>query len=184
MVEVVSSLERDGRHVFNDLRWGGYVTLEASDESGRGADYVRRCFKEYGVTTDTSGRYATLYRPSHLIGLELGVSVASAALRGEATGRTNGLVSDVVAIAKKPLTPGEMLDCEGGFTVWGRIARAEDSLNNHGLPIGLAHGMKIKRDVAEGAMLTWNDVEASDSQAVTIRRAMEDMFRARLHKAA
>ncbi|WP_116134860.1 NAD(P)H-dependent oxidoreductase [Tropicimonas sp. IMCC34043] len=184
MVEVVSSLERDGRQVIGDLRWGVYVTLEAHEESGLGADYVRRCFKEYGVTTDSSGRYATLYRPSHLIGLELGVSVASAALRGEPTGRTNGLTSDVVAVAKKALKPGEMLDGEGGFTVWGRIARAEDSLKNHGLPIGLAHGMKLKRDVAEGAMLTWDDVEATDSQAVTVRRAMEHMFRARLKSAA
>ncbi|EPX83433.1 NAD(P)H-dependent oxidoreductase [Salipiger mucosus] len=184
MVEVVSSLERDGRQVVGDLRWGVYVTLEASDESGLGADYVRRCFKEYGVTIDSSGRYATLYRPSHLIGLELGVSVASAALRNEPTGRTNDLTSDVVAVAKKALKPGEMLDGEGGFTVWGRIARAEDSLENHGLPIGLAHGMKLKRDVAEGAMLTWDDIEATDSQAVTVRRAMEDMFRARLKSAA
>ncbi|WP_138473066.1 NAD(P)H-dependent oxidoreductase [Poseidonocella sp. HB161398] len=184
MVEVVSSLERDGRQVVGDLRWGVYVTLEASDESGLGADYVRRCFREYGVTTDSSGRYATLYRPSHLIGLELGVSVASAALRGEPTGRTNGLTSDVVAVAKKALRPGDMLDGEGGFTVWGRIARAEDSLANRGLPIGLAHGMKLKREVAEGSMLTWDDVEATDSQAVTVRRAMEDMFRARLKTAA
>lgn len=176
MVEVVSSLERDGRQVFGDLRWGVYVTLEASDEEGRGADYVRRCFGEYGVTTDKSGRYATLYRPSHLIGLELGVSVASAALRHEPTGRTNGLVSDVVAVAKKPLVPGDMLDGEGGYTVWGRIARAEDSLAIKGLPIGLAHGMKLKRAVPEGQMVSWDDVEAPDTQAVTVRRKMEAAF--------
>ncbi|PRY87348.1 NAD(P)H-dependent oxidoreductase [Donghicola tyrosinivorans] len=180
MVEVVSSVERDGRQVFGDLRWGVYVTLEASDEEGKGADYVRRCFREYGVTTDKSGRYATLYRPSHLIGLELGISVASAALRGEPTGRTNGLVSDVVAVAKKGLKPGDMLDGEGGYTVWGRIARAEDSLAAKALPIGLAHGMKLKRDVPEGQVLSWDDVEASDSQAVTVRRAMEDAFRPQL----
>ncbi len=180
MVEVVSSLERDGRQVFGDLRWGVYVTLEASDEDGMGAEYVRRCFGEYGVTTDTSGRYATLYRPSHLIGLELGISVASAALRNEPTGRTNGLNSDVVAIAKKALKPGDMLDGEGGFTVWGRIARAEDSLRARGLPIGLAHGMKITRPVGEGQMLTWNDVAITDSQAVNVRRTMEDEFREKL----
>ena len=75
-VEVISSEERDGRHVPGDLRWGVYVVFEAPD------DYVRRCFAEYGVRTDASGGYAALYRPSHLIGLELGISVASAALRG------------------------------------------------------------------------------------------------------
>ena len=128
------------------------------------------------MTTDKSGRYATLYRPSHLIGLELGISVASAALRGEPTGRTNGLVSDVVAVAKKGLKPGDMLDGEGGYTVWGRIARAEDSLAAKALPIGLAHGMKLTREVPEGQMVSWDDVEASDSQAVTVRRTMEQAF--------
>ena len=178
MVEVVSSLERDGGQVAGDLRWGVYVTLEAGDDGGRGAEYVRRCFREYGVTTDRSGRYATLYRPSHLIGLELGVSVANAALRHEPTGRTNDFLSDVVAIAKKTLVPGEMLDGEGGFTVWGRIARAEDSLKAEALPIGLAHKMKVKRQIPKGQMLTWRDVEVADSQAVSVRRAMEDSYRA------
>ncbi|MDY8109390.1 flagellar biosynthesis protein FlgA [Fulvimarina sp. 2208YS6-2-32] len=177
MVECVSSVERDGRHVVGDLRWGVYVTFEAMEESGRGADYVRRCFREYQVVTDSSGRYATLFRPSHLIGLELPISVASAALRGEPTGRTNGFVSDVVAVSKKALKPGDVLDGEGGFTVWGRIARAEDSLAARSLPIGLAHAMAVKRAVPEGQVLTWDDVDAPDDQAVAVRRAMEDSFR-------
>ena len=180
MVEVVSSEERDGRHVFGDLRWGVYITFEAMEDEGMGADYVRRCFREYKVMTDSSGRYATLFRPSHLIGLELGVSVANAAIRGEPTGTPVGLNSDVVAVAKKTLRPGEALDGEGGYTVWGRIARATDSLLMGGLPIGLAHGMKLKHEVAEGQVVTWNDVEIADSQAVKVRRQMEDMFRQRL----
>tara|TARA_R110002012_G_C11671366_1_gene613124 strand:+ start:6982 stop:8337 length:1356 start_codon:yes stop_codon:yes gene_type:complete len=177
MVEVVSSEERDGRHVFGDLRWGVYITFEAMEDDGMGAEYVRRCFREYKVMTDPSGRYATLFRPSHLIGLELGVSVANAAIRGEATGSPVGLNSDVVAVAKKGLRPGEVLDGEGGYTVWGRIARAEDSLAMGGLPIGLAHGMKLKREVPEGQVVTWDDVNIVDSQAVKVRREMEAMFR-------
>ena len=178
MVEVVSSVERDGRHVFGDLRWGVYVTFEAAEEAGVGADYVRRCFHEYQVITDRSGRYATLFRPTHLIGLELGISVASAALRGEPTGRTEGFVSDVVAVAKRDLKAGDMLDGEGGYTVWGRLARAGDSLAARALPIGLAHGVALTRPVAQGAMLSWDDVEATDSQAVSIRRRMEETARA------
>ena len=92
-VEVISSLERDGRPVFRDLRWGVYVTFEAP------SDYVRRCFAEYGLVTDPSGRYAAMYKPYHLIGLELGISVASAALRGEATGAATGFRGDAVATA-------------------------------------------------------------------------------------
>jgi predicted homoserine dehydrogenase-like protein len=91
MVEVVSCLERDGRPVFRDLRWGVYVVLKAPTE------YARGCFKEYGLRTDTSGWYAAMYKPYHLIGLELGISVVSAALRGEATGQPHGFRGDAVA---------------------------------------------------------------------------------------
>ncbi len=177
MVEVISSEERDGRHVVGDLRWGVYVTFEAAEDSGVSADYVRRCFREYQVSTDRSGRYGALYRPSHLIGLELGVSVANAALRGEPTGTPTGFFSDVVAVTKKALAPGDMLDGEGGYTVWGRLARAEDSLAMGGLPIGLAHGVKITRPVPAGQMVTWDDVEPMEGQAVRVRRDMEAMAR-------
>ncbi|MFC4353153.1 NAD(P)H-dependent oxidoreductase [Fodinicurvata halophila] len=183
MVEVVSSEERDGRHVFGDLRWGVYVTFEAMDDAGIGADYVRRCFREYQVVTDPSGRYATLFRPTHLIGLELPVSVANAALRGEPTGTSEAFNSDVVAVAKRALTAGEVLDGEGGYTVWGRLMRASDSLSRGGLPIGLAHGVTLKRAVAEGEIVVWQDVEVPDGDAVNVRRDMEEMFGKRLETA-
>ena len=117
-VEVISSLERDGRPVFRDLRWGVYVTFAAEHE------YVRRCFHEYGIVTDPSGEYASMYKPSHLIGLELGISVASAALRNEPTGAATGWRGDCVATAKRALAAGEMLDGEGGYTVWGKLMTA------------------------------------------------------------
>lgn len=176
MVEVVSSLNRDGSPVANDLRWGVYVTFEPRD-AGPAGDYARRCFREYGVSTDPSGRVAALWRPSHLIGLELGISVASAALRGEATGAPTGFRADVGACAKTALAAGATLDGEGGRTVWGRLMPAEDSLAVGALPIGLAHGVTLKRPIAEGAMVTWDDVEIPDSEAVRVRREMEDAFR-------
>lgn len=176
MVEVVSSLELDGRPVFRDLRWGVYVVLEA-DPSHRG-DYARRCFKEYGMVTDPSGRYTALYRPYHLIGLELGVSVAAAALRSEASGSAIGFFSDVAATAKRDLHAGETLDGEGGYTVYGKIMRAEDSLAAGALPIGLAHHVVLKRPVAAGQPVRWADVEIADSDTVRIRREMEATFAA------
>jgi predicted homoserine dehydrogenase-like protein len=175
MVEVVSSLRRDGAQVENDLRWGVYVTFEPADADLRG-DYARNCFREYGVSTDPSGRVAALWRPSHLIGLELGVSVASAAIRGEATGSPTDFRGDVAACAKKPLAEGEVLDGEGGFTVWGKLMTAEDSLAHGALPIGLAHKATLKRPVAEGAILRWDDVAIVDSQAARVRREMEQVF--------
>ena len=173
-VEVISSLERDARPVFRDLRWGVYVTFAAEHE------YVRRCFSEYGIVTDPGGEYAAMYKPSHLIGLELGISVASVALRKEATGAATGFRGDCVATAKRALKAGEVLDGEGGYTVWGRLMPARDSLAARALPFGLAHHVKLKRDVAEGRAVSWDDVEFdADSQAVKVRREMETMFGSR-----
>ncbi len=172
VVEVVSSLERDGRPVFRDLRWGVYVVLEASN------DYAADCFRQYGLKTDASGRYAAMYKPYHLIGLELNISILSAALRKEPTGQPLGFRGDVVAVAKKELRAGEMLDGEGGYTVWGKLMPAQPSLAVGGLPIGLAHRVKLKRDVEHGAVVHWDDVEIDPSDAtVKARRAMEERFR-------
>jgi len=174
-VEVISSLERDGRPVFRDLRWGVYVTFRAGAEQGE--DYVRRCFGEYGFPTDPSGRYSAMYKPTHAIGLELGISVASVGLRGEPTGAATGWRGDVVATAKRALRAGETLDGEGGYTVYGRLAPAADSLALGALPLGLAHGVTLKRAVAAHAPVRWDDVafDATDA-TVRFRREMEAAF--------
>ena len=174
-VEVISSLERDGTPVFRDLRWGVYVTFRAGDAAGE--DYVRRCFREYGFSTDPSGRYSAMYKPYHAIGLELGVSVASVGLRGEPTGTAIGWNADVVATAKRDLAAGETLDGEGGYTVYGTLLPAAASMAEGGLPLGLAHGMKLKRAVPAHTRVTWDDAtyDASDP-AVAFRREMERSF--------
>ena len=169
-VEVVSSLERDGRPVARDLRWGVYVTLAAD------SDYVRRCFDEYGLATDESGNYAAMYRPYHLIGLELGISVATVGLRREPTGASTGFRGDVVAVAKRDLVAGATLDGEGGYTVWGRLMPARDSLALGGLPIGLAHGVRLTRAVKKGAALTRRDIAMPETEAARVRLEMEALF--------
>ena len=175
-VEVISSLERDGRPVFRDLRWGVYVTFRAGAPTGE--DYVRRCFKEYGFSTDPSGRYSAMYKPYHAIGLELGISVASAGLRREPTGQPIAWHGDVVATAKRDLAAGETLDGEGGYTVYGKLMPAADSLALGGLPLGLAHGVKLERAVAANAPVRWDDVQYdADADAVKFRREMERLFR-------
>lgn len=117
-----------------------------------------------------------MYKPYHLIGLELGISVASVGLRGEATGAATGFRGDVVAISKRELCEGEFLDGEGGYTVYGRLLPAADSLVCAGLPIGLAHGVKITRRITKGQTVTWNDIAAPDSEAFRVRREMEAAF--------
>ena len=172
-VELISSLNRDGSPVFRDLRWGVYVTFEAKTE------YAAQCFAEYGVITDESGRYGSLYRPYHMIGLELPVSIASAVLRGEATGSPTGFRGDVVSTAKKDLRAGDTLDGEGGYAVFGKLAPAHLSLEHNALPLGLAHGAKLIRDVPKDSTVSWDDVVVDETlQAVRVRRELEAEFRA------
>jgi predicted homoserine dehydrogenase-like protein len=173
MVEVISSLEPDGRSIPYDIRMGVWVTVEGETE------YVRNCFEEYNAHTDPSGRYFTLYKRWHLIGLEVGVSVASVALRGEATGVATCWNADVVATAKRDLKPGDVLDGEGGYTVWGKLLPAETSTRIGGLPLGLAHDVKVTRPIAKGQSLAWSDVAIDTStSADRLRREMEALFAA------
>jgi len=174
-VEVISSLERDGRPVFRDLRWGVYVTFRAGAAAGE--DYVRRCFREYGFSTDPSGRYSAMYKPYHAIGLELGISVASVGLRGEPTGAPVAWHGDVVATAKRDLVAGETLDGEGGYTVYGKLVPAAQSLSQRALPLGLAHGVTLLGRIATNSTVRWDDVDidAAD-EAVAFRREMENAF--------
>lgn len=171
MVEVISSLEKDGRVIPYDIRMGVWVTVEAE------TDYIKNCFEEYKAHTDPSGRYFTLYKRWHLIGLEVGMSVASVALRGEATGVATGWSADVVATAKRDLKVGEILDGEGGYTVWGKLLPAATSKRMGGLPLGMAHSVKVIRPVAKGQSLCWDDVQMDpNTGAFKIRREMESAY--------
>lgn len=178
-VEVASSLERNGRPVPCDIRMGVWVVFEGETE------YIRRCFSEYGVRTDPGGRYACMYRRWHLIGLEVGISVASVGLRGEPTGCPSGWRADAVATAKKDLAAGEILDGEGGYTVVGRLMPAADSLAQDCLPLGLANGCKLVQPVAAGQPLKWSDVALDpNAAAVKLRREMEQSYAAAQRDAA
>ncbi len=170
-VEVISSLEKDGRVIPYDIRFGVFVVFEGDTE------YIRNCFKEYMVRTDPSGRYACLYKRWHLIGLEVGISVASVGLRGESTGAATCFNADVVATAKRDLKAGEMLDGEGGYTVHGKLFQSRKSIAYGGLPLGLAHEVKLLRPVKQGQSLTWADVAMDETlPAYKIRREMETLF--------
>ena len=175
-VEVVSSLEPDGRVVPHDIRMGVWVVFEGETE------YIRRCFAEYAVRTDPTGRYACLYKRWHLIGLEVGISVASVGLRGEPTGCATGFRADVVATAKRDLKAGEILDGEGGYTVYGRLLPAPVSLAGGCLPLGVAQGARMLTAVAAGALVRWSDVAVDEANAVIrFRREMEKGAQAKAH---
>lgn len=171
MVEVASSLTLNGEPIPYDVRQGVWVVFEGDTE------YLRNCFQEYTVLTDTTGRYTSLYKRWHLIGLELPVSVASVGLRGEPTGVATEFRADVSSIAKRALKAGEILDGEGGYTVTGGLRPAKASLAAGYLPLGLAHNVKLKRDIADNTPITWSDVEIDETTtAYKLRRWMETQF--------
>ncbi|MFT5113846.1 MAG: putative homoserine dehydrogenase-like protein [Parasphingorhabdus sp.] len=167
-VEVVSSLYRDGSDVERDLRWGVYVVIEAPN------DYAAACFRQYGMNTDDSGRYSAMYKPFHLIGLELNISILSAALLNKPTGSTQGFIADVVATAKRDLNAGETLDGEGGYTIYGKLSPASTSIQQSALPIGLSEGVRLKNSITSGQVISWADIEGcAQSEALTLRKSLQ-----------
>jgi predicted homoserine dehydrogenase-like protein len=172
-VEVVSSLERDGSPVENDLRFGVFVTFSAP------SPLAKEWFGAYGLRTDPSGRYAALYRPYHLIGLETTVSVLAAGLLGEATGAPERFHADAIAVPKRALEAGEELDGEGGWTVYGALVAADEAVRAGLLPVGLARGARLVRRVAAGTAIRLADVEAlPESSALELRRELVEGYEA------
>lgn len=170
-VECASNLERDGRAIQRDIRLGVYVVFEASN------DFAKRSLGEYGVKMDPSGRYAAMYRPYHLVGLELSVSVLRAGLLGQATGSSIYFKGDVVARAKRDLSAGEMLDGEGGYTVYGGLRPATLAVQGSELPVGLSYNVRLKRPIPEHEIIRWEDVEYDESAyLIRLRREMEAKF--------
>lgn len=169
--EVVSSLHRDKSPVPDEIQQGTYVVVAC------GHDYVRYCAEEYRLVPDDTFSYMAMYRPTHLIGLELGISVASVALRGEPTGAPMGFTSDVVATAKRDLAAGEILDGEGGYCVWGKQVPAAVSVREGFLPLGLAQGVRLRNPVPAGGKVRWSDVEIDErDEVVQLRRELERTF--------
>ncbi len=158
VVEVVSSLDRDGRPVPHDLRWGVYVVITSS------RPYLRRCCAEYGMPVDRSGTYAAMYRPYHLVGMELPISIARAVFDREATGAPLPVpVAAVACAAKRPLSPGEVLDGEGGYTVYGLIDDVAVATRERLLPMGLSRGARLIRQVPEDGLVRLDDVAVDTS---------------------
>lgn len=169
LVDIASSREPDGRVVLNNIQYGMFVTFRAPNA------YTRDCFNQYGLMTDRSGWYGSMWRPFHLIGLETAISVLSTALRGEPTGASYLYRADAVATAKGDFAAGDMLDGEGGHKVWAKAIPAARAVAENALPIGLAHHVKLKRAVRRDQIVSLDDVEIVDD--LDIHALREDQKR-------
>jgi len=152
-VEVISSIDENKKDIPNDLRWGVYIVIKAQNQ------YVKNCFKDYGMVTDDSGNYSAIWRPYHYIGLELAQSIYSIALDNKATGFTKNYNADVASYAKKDLKIGEKLDGEGGFCARGRLITSEKSKIEKILPLGLTDNAIVKRNIRKDEVIKIEDVE-------------------------
>ena len=159
-VEVISSIDRKKIQIENDLRWGVYIVIKAQN------NYVKNCFKEYGMVTDNSGEYSAIWRPYHYVGLELAQSIYSIALDKKPTGYTKFFNADVVSVAKKDLASGEILDGEGGFASRGRLVASKDSIGGNFLPLGLSDGARTKKSIKKDEFIKIDDVEINWKQEV------------------
>ena len=152
-VEVISSIDFKKKDILNDLRWGVYIVIKAQNE------YVKNCFKDYGMVTDASGNYSAIWRPYHYIGLELAQSIYSIALDNRATGLTKNYNADVASYAKKNLKKGDKLDGEGGFCARGRLITSEKSKREKILPLGLTDNAILIRDINKDDVIKLDDVD-------------------------
>ena len=152
-VEVISSIDLDKKDVPHDLRWGVYIVIKAQNE------YVKNCFKDYGMVTDSSGNFSAIWRPYHYVGLELAQSIYSVALDQKATGQTKYFNADVVSLAKKDLNPGDTLDGEGGYCARGRLTTARTSTKNNYLPLGLTDNARVIKQIKKDQFIKFSDVE-------------------------
>ena len=140
------------------LRQGGYVTFRAPTE------YAAACFGQYGVTTNGSGAIAALWRPFHLIGLELGVSIASAALRGEPTGAPTAYRAEVAATAKRDLAE---VSCSTGGRRDGVGPPDAGGRRRRGCPAARARPRRPpRRPIAEGDRISCRDVDLDPADPV------------------
>ena len=152
-VEVISSIDLDKNDIPNDLRWGVYIVIKAKNE------YVKNCFKDYGMVTDSSGNYSAIWRPYHYIGLELAQSIYSIALDNRATGFTKNYNADVASYAKKDLKIGDKLDGEGGFCARGKLITSQKSKDEKILPLGLTDNAILKKNINKDQVIRLDDVE-------------------------
>ena len=160
-VEIPSNYHPDGTPVKRHLRWGVFISVKA--QSDYAAEFLRDFRNENRMLVDDSGHYAIMYRPTHILGLELNKSIASVALTGMPTGAPKSFMADMVAVAKKDLRIGEMLDGPGAYTTYGQLVSAKESLAHRYLPTGFSEKVKVIRPVAKDSILTYDDVEIDKS---------------------
>ncbi|RDW20690.1 NAD(P)H-dependent oxidoreductase [Oceanobacillus chungangensis] len=117
-----------------------------------------------------------LYRPYHLTSLETPLSIAKAYFDHEATiAPYYGLQAETVTVAKKDLNEGDHLDTIGGYTVYGKLLKADEAKESRALPIGLVDSnVKLTRSIKKGEIITYDDIIQTKESTIWKLRSMQD----------
>ena len=170
VVELANSVAEDGKTMLDSpLRMGVFVVIR-TDQT-----FIQEDLTSYHLYPGGNGKNFLLYRPYHLVAVEAPISIAKAALYGQPTGAPLAKpAAEVITMAKRNLKKSEQLDGSGGYTVNGLIEKAEIARSEKLLPLGLASGVKLKEDVAQGAAITYDMVELNEDSFVLKLRKLQD----------
>jgi predicted homoserine dehydrogenase-like protein len=122
------------------------------------------------------GPYYMLYRPYHLTSIETPISVAEAVVYGEPTLVSDRMISEVVAIAKRDLEPGQVLDTIGGFDFYNRIYKYEDAKEAKGVPMGLTPGGTVLKPIKQDEMITYDNFAPDPTRFAYKLRQLQDVM--------
>ena len=168
VVDLANSIATDGKTPLErPLNMGVFVVIRTDHP------FIQEDLKGYIAIEGGNGKNFLLYRPYHLVAVEAPITIAKAALFGLPTGAPVGHTSDVIAVAKKDLKQGEVLDGGGGYTVSGLIERADVSMRDGLLPLGLSSGATLTADVSKGTAIRYDDVIPEDGFVQTIRKLQD-----------
>ncbi|MDH4265505.1 MAG: 3-hydroxyacyl-CoA dehydrogenase NAD-binding domain-containing protein [Deltaproteobacteria bacterium] len=170
VVELANSFRPDGFEVKEGMVNPGVFLVVTSDHPG-----IQGLLKHLFRRIEKAGPNYGLFRPYHLTAVETPYSVVRACLYGEATGAAGDrLLTEVVAVAKKDLKQGELLDGGGGYTVYGLVERAEVAKKERLLPLGFAYKIPVLRDIPRDAPITQEDVRMDTESFLYKLRALKD----------
>jgi predicted homoserine dehydrogenase-like protein len=120
------------------------------------------------------GPYYTLFRPFHLCSIEVPLTCAMLVIRKKSNMvPLDRLVSEVFAVAKRDLKAGDTLDGIGGTAFYALIDRYEAARQDRLLPIGLAKGARLVRNVPIDAPISYDDVILKPSTVLDLRRLQD-----------
>jgi predicted homoserine dehydrogenase-like protein len=118
-----------------------------------------------------------LFRPYHLCSIEVPLTAAQTVIYGESSGHPlDHPVAECIAIAKRPLKAGETLDAIGERCYRGSIDTVEAARRENLVPLGLAKGCVLARDVACGEPIRYEDIEGlPDTPLAQMRRRQDQL---------